>query len=70
LSERNLATLVDELELTTQERIDVEGIQTKEELALYFEKLPRDYDVQIIFTNNTPDCTFSKCWDSVVLRPL
>ncbi|GJJ74550.1 hypothetical protein EMPS_06908 [Entomortierella parvispora] len=55
LSERNLATLVDELELTAQERTDVEVIQTKEELASYFEKLPRNYDVQIIFTDNTPD---------------
>ncbi|KAG0046791.1 hypothetical protein BGZ83_008052 [Gryganskiella cystojenkinii] len=55
LSDRNLSTLVNELELTEQERADVEQIQTKEVLAAYFEKLPRDYDVQIIFTEYTPE---------------
>lgn len=56
LSDRNLTTLVEELDLTIQERTEVEKIQTKEELATYFEKLPRDYDVQIIFTDRTPEC--------------
>lgn len=57
LSEKNVNTLVQELELTTQERAEVEAIQTKEELATYFEKIPRDYDVQIIVSEaHGPDC--------------
>ncbi|KAI1303947.1 hypothetical protein EDD11_005263 [Mortierella claussenii] len=55
LSEKHVNTLAQELGLTPQERAEVEAIQTKEELATYFEKIPRDYDVQIIISDNTPD---------------
>ncbi|KAG0335770.1 hypothetical protein BG000_007250 [Podila horticola] len=64
LSEKNVNTLVQELELTTQERAEVEAIQTKEELANYFEKIPRDYDVQIIVSEahdpDSPGVTFAQ----------
>ncbi|KAF9384122.1 hypothetical protein CPB97_005915 [Podila verticillata] len=64
LSEKNVNTLVEELELTTQERAEVEAIQTKEELASYFEKIPRDYDVQIIVSEahdpDSPGVTFAQ----------
>ncbi|KAG0025612.1 hypothetical protein BGZ81_007015 [Podila clonocystis] len=64
LSEKNVNTLVQELELTTQERAEVEAIQTKEELATYFENIPRDYDVQIIVSDahspDSPGVTFAQ----------
>ncbi|KAF9279518.1 hypothetical protein BGZ68_007868 [Mortierella alpina] len=55
LNEKNVATLTEELDLSAQERTEVEAIQTKEELAAYFEKIPRDYDVQIIVADHTPE---------------
>ncbi|KAF9352593.1 hypothetical protein BGX26_009634 [Mortierella sp. AD094] len=55
LSDKNLTKLAEELELTSQERADVEAIQTKEELAAYFEKIPRDYDVEIIVSDQAPE---------------
>ena len=56
MNEKNVATLTEELDLSAQERTEVEAIQTKEELAAYFEKIPRDYDVQIIVADHTPEC--------------
>ncbi|KAK3833558.1 MAG: bacterial low temperature requirement A protein-domain-containing protein [Linnemannia gamsii] len=55
LSEQNVNTLANELELTTQERSDVQAIQNKEDLTAYFAKLPRDYDVQIIVNDGMPE---------------
>ncbi|KAF9191066.1 hypothetical protein BGZ50_009679 [Haplosporangium sp. Z 11] len=55
LNEKNIATLVNELDLTEKERSEVEAIQTKEELAEYFEKIPRDYDVRIIVSDDAPE---------------
>ncbi|KAF9987420.1 hypothetical protein BGZ75_000633 [Mortierella antarctica] len=55
LNEKNVATLTQELDLSAQERTEVEAIQTKEELAAYFEKIPRDYDVQIIVSDHAPE---------------
>ncbi|KAF9584953.1 hypothetical protein BGW38_004520, partial [Lunasporangiospora selenospora] len=55
LSERNVDALSEELQLTPQERADVEAIQTKEDLRAYFENFPRDYDVQIIISDMVPD---------------
>ncbi|KAF9418613.1 hypothetical protein BGZ94_009653 [Podila epigama] len=64
LSEKNVNTLVQELDLTAQERAEVEAIQTKEDLAKYFEKIPRDYDVQIIVSQHhapdSPGVTFAQ----------
>ncbi|KAF9109764.1 hypothetical protein BGX27_007231 [Mortierella sp. AM989] len=61
LSEKNLSTLAQELDLTSQERGEVEAIQTKEELAAYFENIPRDYDVQIISDlPESPEVTFAQ----------
>ncbi|KAG0349466.1 hypothetical protein BG004_005817 [Podila humilis] len=65
LSEKNLNTLGDELDLTIQERTEIAAIQTKEELASYFEKIPRDYDVRIVVTEahavlDLPGVTFSQ----------
>ncbi|KAG0242580.1 hypothetical protein BGX31_000174 [Mortierella sp. GBA43] len=54
LNEKNMNTLTQELELNTLEREQVQAIQTTEELAAYFEKIPRDYDVQIILADNKP----------------
>ena len=56
LSEQNVATLANELQLTDQEQADVAAIQSKEDLSAYFAKLPRDYDVQIIVSDGTPEC--------------
>ncbi|KAG0211279.1 hypothetical protein BGX28_008224 [Mortierella sp. GBA30] len=69
LSEKNVATLVEELDLTAQEKMEVEAIQTKDDLAAYFEKIPRDYDVQIIVSDHTPESpgvTFAQ--DDLVLN--
>ncbi|KAG0265252.1 hypothetical protein BGZ95_003370 [Linnemannia exigua] len=55
LSEQNVNTLANELELSAQERSDVQSIQNKEDLTAYFAKLPRDYDVQIIVNDGTPE---------------
>lgn len=52
-----MSTLAQELDLTAQERAEVEAIQTTEGLAAYFEKIPRDYDVQIIISEDKPGCT-------------
>ena len=59
LSDKNLTKLTEELELTLQERADIEAIRTKEELAAYFEKIPRDYDVDIIVSDKAPECRSS-----------
>ena len=56
MSEQNVTTLANELDLTTQERTEVEAIQTTEDLSAYFSKLPRDYDVQIIVSDGVPEC--------------
>ncbi|KAG0001625.1 hypothetical protein BGZ79_004385 [Entomortierella chlamydospora] len=55
LSDKNLTKLTEELELTLQERTDIDAIQTKEELAAYFEKIPRDYDIDIIVSDKAPE---------------
>ncbi|KAG0249247.1 hypothetical protein BG011_009466 [Mortierella polycephala] len=55
LNEKNITTLVNELDLTEKERSEVEAIQTKDELAEYFDKIPRDYDVQIIVSDDAPE---------------
>ncbi|KAF9081440.1 hypothetical protein BGX23_000872 [Mortierella sp. AD031] len=55
LSEQNVTTLANELDLTTQERTELEAIQTTEDLSAYFAKLPRDYDVQIIISDGIPE---------------
>ncbi|KAI7827539.1 bacterial low temperature requirement A protein-domain-containing protein [Gamsiella multidivaricata] len=55
LSEKNLTTLCEELDLNAQERAEVKAIQTTEGLADYFDKIHRNYDVQIIVSDNTPE---------------
>ncbi|KAF9544241.1 hypothetical protein EC957_012287 [Mortierella hygrophila] len=55
LSEQNVNTLATELDLTAQERSEVQAIQNKDDLTAYFAKLPRDYDVQIIVSDGVPD---------------
>ncbi|KAG9067062.1 hypothetical protein KI688_012974 [Linnemannia hyalina] len=55
LSEQNVNTLATELQLTAQERSEVQAIQNKDDLTAYFAKLPRDYDVQIIVSDGVPD---------------
>ncbi|ORZ10927.1 bacterial low temperature requirement A protein-domain-containing protein [Lobosporangium transversale] len=55
LNEKNLATLTEELGLSPKERLDVEAIQTKEELATYLEKIPRDYDVRLVASTKEPE---------------
>ncbi|KAF9901919.1 hypothetical protein EC991_005567 [Linnemannia zychae] len=55
LSEQNVSTLAKELDLTARERSEVQAIQNKEDLTAYFAKLPRDYDVQIIVNDGTPE---------------
>ncbi|KAK3806837.1 MAG: bacterial low temperature requirement A protein-domain-containing protein [Benniella sp.] len=54
LSKKNVGTLAQELCLNAQERADVAAIQTTEELAAYFEKIPRDYDVQLVISDTKP----------------
>ncbi|KAK3834417.1 MAG: bacterial low temperature requirement A protein-domain-containing protein [Linnemannia elongata] len=60
LSEQNVNTLATELELTAEERSEVQAIQNKEDLTAYFAKLPRDYDVQIIVSDGVPDLRFAQ----------
>jgi hypothetical protein len=62
LNKKNVGTLAQELDLNAQERADVAAIQTTEELAAYFEKIPRDYDVQLVISDTKPGCMFDRLW--------
>lgn len=62
LTKKNVGTLAQELGLSAQERADVAAIQTTEELAAYFEKIPRDYDVQLVISDKKPGCMFNLLW--------
>ncbi|KAF9932203.1 hypothetical protein FBU30_008758 [Linnemannia zychae] len=55
LSDQNVNALATELELTEQEKEDLRTIQTNEELTAYFAKLPREYDVKVIFSDGIPE---------------
>ncbi|KAF9193884.1 hypothetical protein BGZ49_003237, partial [Haplosporangium sp. Z 27] len=55
LSEKDLDALAHRLDFTPQERAEVGAIHTKEELVSYLKKLPRDYEVTVVASNQVPD---------------